>query len=60
MRDFKNRLKRSRERMYRFRGLSDSFSLQCLREAEAEYSMILAHQEDFWKQRAKQFWLQGG
>lgn len=34
--------------------------MQCLREAEIEYSKILTQQEDFWKQRAKQFWLQGG
>lgn len=58
--DFKHRLRKCRDTMDRFCGLRDQFSIQCFREAEAEYSKILGQQEIFWKQRAKQHWLQGG
>lgn len=54
---FKYRLERYREKMNRLRGCSDAFSAQCYREMTTEYSKLLSHQEDFWKQRAKQHWL---
>lgn len=46
--------------MNRFRGGLDAFSRQCYTEVMKEYSKVLSQQEDFWKQRAKKHWLQGG
>ncbi|KAL8099132.1 hypothetical protein AgCh_031712 [Apium graveolens] len=55
---FEERIKQCRQRMDRFKGHSDAFSVQCYREAMENYEKILAQQDDFWKQRAKQHWLQ--
>lgn len=58
--NFKEKLNGCRGRMERFRSGTDSFSVQCYKEATKEYSILLSQQEDFWKQRAKQHWLQAG
>lgn len=50
---FKEKLSQCRERMDRFRGGADLFSLQCYTEAMKEHSKLLWQQEDFWRQRAK-------
>lgn len=58
---FKERLEKCRERMERFRSCVNSFSVQCYKEAVKEYAILLKHEEDFWKQRGKQYyWLQAG
>lgn len=46
--------------MERFRDQDDSYSVQCYQEASKEYAKLLQQEESFWKQRAKQYWLQGG
>lgn len=51
--NFKEKLGRCRGRMERFRGCNDS-------QQEKEYSIMLSQQEDLWKQRVNQHWLQAG
>lgn len=55
--NFKDRIEQSRGRMIQYRGKRDAFSIQCYDDSLKEYSKLLAQQEDFWKQRAKQHWL---
>ena len=58
VKSFKNRLAACRtERVY-FRQFSDHASTQKFVEISKEYESILHQQDDFWKQRAKQHWLQ--
>lgn len=55
--NFKDQIAQSRKRMAQYRGRSDAFSVQCYNDSLKEYSKLLAQQEDFWRQRAKQHWL---
>lgn len=38
----------------------DYYGVKLFRDAQAEYLRVLHHQNDYWCQRAKQFWLKNG
>lgn len=44
----------------RVKGRRDDLAVEELREAEAKLQRLLKCEEDFWRQRAKLFWLQSG
>ncbi|KAK6153950.1 hypothetical protein DH2020_013589 [Rehmannia glutinosa] len=50
----------ARNKMKFFRRGRDIFSIGEFKKAQDQYNLLLAQQEDFWKQRAKIFWLKGG
>ncbi|KAK6137205.1 hypothetical protein DH2020_029052 [Rehmannia glutinosa] len=57
---FHIRIKEAKEKMSEFRGERDLYSVAEFERARHQYNLLLAQQEDFWKQRAKLFWLKGG
>ncbi|KAK6147269.1 hypothetical protein DH2020_018181 [Rehmannia glutinosa] len=57
---FNQRIKEARRRMNLFRSGRDEYSIGEFKKAQREYNLLLAQREDFWKQRAKLFWLKGG
>ncbi|XP_019164478.1 PREDICTED: uncharacterized protein LOC109160650 [Ipomoea nil] len=56
---FGKRIEEIRREMGTLRGKFDSGSLACFRLLDGTLSSVLAQEEAFWKQRAKQHWLQG-
>lgn len=59
-RKFQSRIKDSKLRMGLFRNRHDPHGLRGFIEAQKEYLYLLEQQNSYWKQRAKEFWLQGG
>nr|GMD16333.1 uncharacterized protein LOC109167502 [Ipomoea batatas] len=59
-RDFNKRLIYWSKQMERTKGRRDSHGIFLFKEAQAQYIRALHHQNDYWRQRAKQFWLQAG
>ncbi|KAK6141663.1 hypothetical protein DH2020_024605 [Rehmannia glutinosa] len=57
---FNHRIKEAKKKMKEFRGGRDSSSICEFKKAQNQYNLLLAQKEDFWKQRAKLFWLKGG
>uniref|UniRef100_A0A803P1Z2 Reverse transcriptase n=1 Tax=Cannabis sativa TaxID=3483 RepID=A0A803P1Z2_CANSA len=57
---FKRRIVASKRRMSLFKEKSDEQSIRLFQEAQDQYFGVLAQQDTFWKQRAKQFWLRDG
>ncbi|XVE49462.1 hypothetical protein DITRI_Ditri01bG0084300 [Diplodiscus trichospermus] len=58
--DFGSKLAFCRREIALLRRRTDSFAMQRLAQIQQEYVVILGQQEDYWRQRAKQFWLQYG
>nr|GMC95745.1 uncharacterized protein LOC109184133 isoform X2 [Ipomoea batatas] len=58
--DFSKRLQYWRNRMEITKGRRDPRGIILYKEAQAQYIRALHHQNDYWRQRAKQFWLQSG
>lgn len=50
----KEKIAQSRRRMNQYHEKIDEFSTQCYDNSLKQYYKLLAQQEDFWKQRAKQ------
>ncbi|KAK6159166.1 hypothetical protein DH2020_006480 [Rehmannia glutinosa] len=57
---FQSRINEAKRKMRVYRGARDSLSVEEFRKAQDIYNQLLAQQEDFWRQRAKKFWLKGG
>ncbi|KAK6140574.1 hypothetical protein DH2020_025681 [Rehmannia glutinosa] len=57
---FNTRIKEAKSKMKTFRGGRDQYSVVEFKKAQTEYNLLLAQQEDYWKQRAKLYWLKGG
>nr|GMD02284.1 uncharacterized protein LOC109184133 isoform X2 [Ipomoea batatas] len=58
--DFSKRLQYWRNRMEITKGRRDPRGIILYKEAQEQYIRALHHQNDYWRQRAKQFWLQSG
>nr|GMD33051.1 uncharacterized protein LOC109167502 [Ipomoea batatas] len=59
-RNFQRRLDFWRKRMEATKHRHDHHGVSLYSEAQAEYLRVLHHQSDYWRQRAKQFWLKDG
>ncbi|XP_031099593.1 uncharacterized protein LOC116003792 isoform X2 [Ipomoea triloba] len=59
-RDFDKRLAYWRKRMEVTKNRQDPQGITLFREAQGQYLRTLHHQNDYWGQRAKQFWLREG
>lgn len=60
MRRFQTKIKHSKNLMAKFRNRGDSYGIWKFKEAQKDYLTVLAKQNVFWKQRAKEHWLKGG
>nr|GLL35480.1 uncharacterized protein LOC109184133 isoform X2 [Ipomoea trifida] len=58
--DFDKRLSYWRKRMESTKSRRDPMGISTFQEAQAQYIRALHHQNDYWRQRAKQFWLREG
>nr|GMC54177.1 uncharacterized protein LOC109151131 [Ipomoea batatas] len=59
-RNFQKRLDYWRRRMEATKHRHDYYGVKLFRDAQAEYLRVLHHQNDYWRQRAKHFWLKNG
>ncbi|XP_031097085.1 uncharacterized protein LOC116001341 [Ipomoea triloba] len=59
-RNFHRRLDFWRKRMEATKHRHDHYGVFLFKEAQTEYLRVLQHQSDYWRQRAKQFWLKDG
>ncbi|XP_019172068.1 PREDICTED: uncharacterized protein LOC109167502 [Ipomoea nil] len=59
-RDFQRRLDFWRRRMESTKHRRDQLGISQFSEAQAQYLRVLQQQSDYWRQRAKQFWLKDG
>ncbi|XP_074336063.1 uncharacterized protein LOC141673231 [Apium graveolens] len=59
-REYKIQLSRCREKLCKLSSRRDMQGIQSYNDVRWEYMKLLEKQETYWKQRAKQFWLQGG
>lgn len=59
-RKYKQELSKCRERLRRLRSRRDGVGIRMYNDVRWEYMKLLEKQETYWKQRAKQLWLQGG
>nr|GME06049.1 uncharacterized protein LOC109151131 [Ipomoea batatas] len=59
-RNFQRRIDYWRRRMEATKHRRDHNGILSFKEAQSEYIRALKHQSDYWRQRAKQFWLQDG
>ena len=57
---FKDRILECRRRIRSLKAKTDDISLRRYKEASEELGNLLQQQESYWKQRAKQFWLESG
>ncbi|XP_019184826.1 PREDICTED: uncharacterized protein LOC109179787 [Ipomoea nil] len=58
--NFNRRITYWRNKMASLNHQRDHKGLMLFREAQYEYLRVLQHQNDYWRQRAKQFWLREG
>lgn len=58
--EYKQKMKNCRVQLRKFRSRRDRHGVQRYNEVRWEYLNLLEKQETYWKQRAKQFWLQEG
>lgn len=59
-RNFQRRLDYWHKRMDATKHRRDQFGISLYKEAQFQYLRTLQHQTDYWRQRAKQFWLKEG
>ncbi|XP_019154595.1 PREDICTED: uncharacterized protein LOC109151131 [Ipomoea nil] len=59
-RNFQRCLDHWRKRMEATKYRRDPYGITLFKEAQSEYLRVLQHQSDYWRQRAKQFWLKDG
>ena len=60
MHEYRKNIRDCKQRMIQLRGRRDERSMVDLGQARRRYVHLLAQQETFWKQRAKQHWLATG
>lgn len=60
MKEFKQKLQRVRAELRKFRVRRDVYGVQKYNKARQEFLGLLKRQEDYWRQRAKQFWMREG
>lgn len=58
--EYRRQLIRCRTQLRKLRSRRDRHGIQAYNEVRWEYLNLLEKQETYWKQRAKQFWLQQG
>lgn len=60
VKEMRNKIQYYRKEMRRFRSRRDDQGVRRYNEARWEFLKLLEKQEVYWKQRAKQFWLEEG
>lgn len=58
--EFKRKIQECRHKLRKFRARRDSHGIQIYNEVRWEFLNLLEKKEVYWRQRAKQFWLQNG